>query len=309
MSATETKDDAWTIERVVKWATDDFKSRGIESPRLDAEVLLAHSLATTRIQLIVDGKRPLAKEELARFRDAVKRRRAHEPVAYVLGEREFYGHPFRVDARALIPRPDTEILVEVALARTSARSMATRTLDLCTGTGCVAISLALARPTGFYVAVDLSADAAALARENAARLGVPQLAVLVGDLFAPVASLRDPHDEDGDGGGASIRFDLVTANPPYVLSGDIPGLSADIREFEPRLALDGGNDGLDLVRRIVADAPRFLAPGGVLAMEIGAGEADATRALFAAHGFTDIEVARDYGRIERVVSGRSGPTE
>ena len=303
MNASEAKDDVWTIERVVKWATDDFRSRGIESPRLDAEVLLAHALATTRIQLIIDGKRPLAKEELARFRDAVKRRRAHEPVAYVLGEREFYGHRFRVDARALIPRPDTEILVQVALARTAHLSMAMRALDLCTGTGCVAISLALERPTSSFVAVDLSPDAAALARENAARLGAPGVAVLVGDLFAPLASLTDPWAR-ADGDDSPMRFDLVTANPPYVLRGDISGLSADIREFEPRLALDGGDDGLDVVRRIVADAPRFMAPGAVLAMEIGAGEADATRELFALHGFTDIEVARDYARIERVVSGR-----
>ena len=123
MTADAVKDDVWTIERVVRWAIDDFKNRGIESPRLDAEVLLAHALGTTRVQLIVDSRRPLTRDELGRFRDAVKRRRSHEPVAYVRGEREFYGHVFRVDRRALIPRPDTEILVQTSLERTTAQSV------------------------------------------------------------------------------------------------------------------------------------------------------------------------------------------
>jgi release factor glutamine methyltransferase len=277
----------WTIEAVVKWATDDFRARGIESPRLDAEVLLAHALGATRMQLILDAKRPLAPAELARFRDLVKRRRVHEPVAYLLGHREFYGREFRVDARVLVPRPDTETLVEVALARTRACSMSMRALDLCTGSGCVAISLARERPTSRVTAIDLSDDALAVARENAHRLGAFNVAFARGDLFAP---------------SAGARFDIVTANPPYIPSAEIATLMSDVRDFEPRVALDGGDDGLAIVRRIVDDAPSHLVPRGVLAIEVGAGEAPAVRELFA-RAFDEVEVARDYARIERVVSG------
>lgn len=298
MTEATRNDEPWTIERVVRWATDDFKGRGIESPRLDAEVLLAHALGSTRIQLIVDAKRPLTAPELARFRETVKRRRSHEPVAYVLGEREFWGRTFKVDRRALIPRPDTEVLVEVALRRTSQLSMCTLALDLCAGTGCVAISLAAARPTGFVFATDISRDAVSLSRENAARLGAYNLSVREGDLFAPLADARHPWEL-----GAPLRFDLITANPPYIATGEIAGLMSDVRDFEPRLALDGGADGLELMRRLVAEAPKHLAPGGVLAVEVGAGEAPDVRALFADAGFGDIELHRDYARIERVVSG------
>jgi release factor glutamine methyltransferase len=277
----------WTIEAVVKWATDDFRAREIESPRLDAEVLLAHALGATRMQLILDAKRPLGSAELARFRELVKRRRVHEPVAYLVGHREFYGRDFRVDARVLVPRPDTETLVEVALARTRACSMSMRAIDLCTGSGCVAISLARERPTSRVTGVDVSEDALAVARENAHRLGAFNAAFARGDLFAPVAG---------------ARFDVVTANPPYISSAEIATLMADVRDFEPRLALDGGDDGLAIVRRIVDEAPRHLVPRGVLAIEIGAGEAAAVSELFL-RGFDEVEVARDYARIERVVSG------
>jgi len=236
----------------------------------------------------MDSRRPLVGEELARFRDLVKRRRAREPVAYLRGEREFYGRVFRVDKRVLVPRPDTETLVEVAMKRTAHVSMSMRALDLCTGSGCVAISLARERPTSSVWATDVSGGALAVARDNALRLGAYNVAFAEGDLYAPARGRR---------------FDVVTANPPYIASGDIAGLPADVRDHEPRLALDGGADGLDLVRRVVDGAPAHLVPGGVLAVEVGAGEAADVRALFEARGFVDVDVARDYGRIERVVSG------
>lgn len=280
----------WTIEAVVKWATDDFRSRGIDKPRLDAEVLLAFALNTDRMRLVIDSKRPLEPEELARFRDLVKRRRVREPVAYLLGVREFYGRKFKVDKRVLIPRPDTETLVDVALARTEGRSLSMRALDLCTGSGCVAITLARQRPTARVHATDLSTEAIEVARENALRLGAYNVSFSQGDLFAALPSGCGP-------------FDVITANPPYIASGEIPGLEKDIKDFEPRLALDGGNDGLDLVRRIVETAPSLLAPGGVFATEIGAGEAAETVKLFEARGFTQVTVTRDFGRIERVVDG------
>ena len=289
----EPASQTWTIEAVLKWAADDFRTRGIESPRLDAEVLLAHALASTRMQLILDSKRPLAPAELGRFRDLVKRRRLREPVAYLRGEREFYGRVFKVDARVLIPRPDTETLVEVALARTAHRSLSMRALDLCTGSGCVAISLARERPTSSVYGTDVSAGALEVARDNALRLGAYNVAWRQGDLFAAL---------DAEPSGA-LRFDVVTANPPYIASAEIATLMPDVRTFEPRLALDGGDDGLALVRRIVTGARERLAPGGVLAIEIGAGESADVRALVEADGYDAVEVRRDYARIERVVSG------
>ena len=288
MTATAS-DKTWTIESMVKWATDDFRARGIESPRLDAEVLVAWALGIDRIRIIVDGKRPLVGDELARLRDLVKRRRAREPIAYLRGEREFYGRRFLVDKRVLIPRPDTETLVEVALARTTHRSMSLRGLDLCTGSGCVAITIARQRPTVKFHATDLSADALVVARENALRLGAYNVSFSAGDLFAAKAPWP--------------KVDLVTANPPYIASAEVETLMPDVKDFEPRLALDGGADGLDLVRRIVTDAPAHLVSGGVLALEIGAGEAAATAALLEARGFRDVTTTRDYGKIERVVAG------
>jgi len=281
--------DPWTIEAVLRWATDDFRSRGIETPRLDAEVLLAHALASTRIRLVVDSKKPLETGELGRFRDLVKRRRAREPTAYILGSREFYGRTFRVDRRVLVPRPDTEALVETALLRTRPASMSMRALDLCTGSGCVALTLARERPTSAFVATDVSEDALAVARDNAARLGAYNVAFRRGDLFAAV----DP----------SYPFDLVTANAPYITSRELSTLMPDVRDFEPRLALDGGGDGLGIVRRIVEGAPKPLRKGGVLAVEVGKGQAPAVAELFERAGFSEIELRRDYARIERVVSG------
>lgn len=279
----------WTIGSLVKWATDDFRARGIENPRLDAEVLVAFALGIDRTRVIIESLRPLEPAELALLRDLVKRRRSREPIAYLRGEREFYGRTFLVDSRVLIPRPDTEALVEVALARTAHVSLSMRQLDLCTGSGCVAITMARQRPTASVLATDLSVDALAVARENAYRLGAYNVAFLESDLFASIP--------------AESRFDVITANPPYIASTEIESLMPDVRDFEPRMALDGGADGLDLVRRIVEKAPAFLDPGGVLAIEIGAGEAAATRELFEARGYRDVAVDRDYGKIERVVSG------
>ncbi|MBX3219790.1 MAG: peptide chain release factor N(5)-glutamine methyltransferase [Labilithrix sp.] len=279
----------WTIGSLVKWATDDFRARGIENPRLDAEVLVAFALGIDRTRVIIESLRPLEPAELALLRDLVKRRRSREPIAYLRGEREFYGRAFRVDARVLVPRPDTEALVDVALARSAHVSLSMRLLDLCTGSGCVAITMARQRPTSTVLASDISPDALAVARENAYRLGAYNVAFVESDLFANIP--------------AGSRFDVITANPPYIATGDIEGLMPDVRDFEPRGALDGGADGLDFVRTIVEVAPAFLAEGGVLAVEIGAGEAAATRALFEARGYGDVSVDRDYGKIERVVSG------
>ena len=284
--------DVWTVSRVVRWAADDFRSRGIESPRLEAELLLALALDTDRMRIIVDSERPLQEVELTRFREVIQRRRKGEPVAYIRGHKEFYGRPFHIDKRVLVPRPDTEILVETALRRTEHASMGGRYLDLCTGSGCVAISVARERPTCKVFAVDLSRDALAVARDNSVRLGAAfQTAWLEGDLFEPLA--RWP----------TMKFDLITANPPYIAEGDIAQLPADVRAFEPRLALSGGADGLVVTRRIVAEAAAHLRRGGVLALEIGSDQAADVTQMFSAAGFSAVTVDNDYGGHQRVVSG------
>jgi release factor glutamine methyltransferase len=288
---TDANSESWSIKRVLAWATDDFKRRGNKSARLDAELLLGEALGFDRIKLIVEAERPLAEGELGRYRALIKRRRVGEPIAYILGRREFFALPLRVDRRVLIPRPDTEILVETALNGTRAQHLYGRMLDLCTGSGCVAIAFAKERPTWRVTAVDVSADAASVARENVQRAGVVHnVAVLEGDLFAPLAE--------------SARYELITANPPYIPSAEIAGLDVDVRDFEPRLALDGGADGLEITRRLVHDAMRYLSPGGLLALEGGFDQAPAVTALLEAAGFLEVTRSKDLAGVERVVSGR-----
>ncbi|MGC4090977.1 MAG: peptide chain release factor N(5)-glutamine methyltransferase [Polyangiaceae bacterium] len=287
-------DEGWSIARVLRWAAEDFTRRGLPSARLEAELLLGHVLGVDRIRLIVESTRLLEEGELQSYREVIKRRRRGEPIAYIRGEREFYGLPLRVDARVLVPRPDSETLVETALRRTLSRSLYGRALDLCTGSGCIALAFAHARPTWRLTASDVSEPSLALARENAERLGkLRHISFVHGDLFGAVSP--------------AARFELISGNPPYIPRAEIAELAPDVRDFEPRLALDGGDDGLDLVRRIVEQAPTFLSPGGVLALEIGFGQAPQVAQLLEQRGFVRVERDRDYGGVERVVSGVYGP--
>lgn len=281
--------DSWSIGKVLAWASQDLRERGSSSARLDAELLLAQVLHCDRIKLITDSERPLEPAELAAYRELHKRRRRGEPVAYLRGEREFYGRSFLVDRRVLVPRPETELLVDVALRRTRHLSLSARVVDLCTGSGCVAITLKKERPTTLVLAGDVSADALAVAAANCERLGA-LVGLFRSDLFEAFASCRG-------------KLDLVTANPPYVPDEEMAALPRDVRDFEPRLALASGSDGLDLTRRIVAAAAEMLAPGGVLAIEVMAGSAEAVAELFAAAGLVDRAVERDYGGHDRIVSG------
>jgi release factor glutamine methyltransferase len=330
----------WTVKDVLLWTTSRFEERGLATPRLDAEILTAQALGVPRVQLYVQFDRPLTPEELAAIRASVKRRQAGESVAYVIGKKEFWGLDFAVDARVLVPRPDTETLVDEALdrigraarpkrasraAEARAESAAVdvdapdaaqadtdaadappadppaaevpaparpapkappRIADVGTGSGAIAVALAKERPDAVVFATDVSPDALAVARANAERHGLA-LTFLEGDLEAPLL--------------AHGPFDLVTANLPYIPAGELAALPPEVRA-EPALALDGGPDGLALVRRLVAAAPALLAPGGALVLEIGVGQARATADLCAAAGLADVRVRRDLGAIERVVS-------
>lgn len=281
-------DEPWTILKVLTWTQRRFAERGIGTPRLDAEVLLAHVLGVDRVRLYTHFDQPLEEQELTAYRGLIKRRLAGEPVAYLVGKREFRSLELVVDARVLVPRPDTETVIDVALERLTGAE-APRVLDVGTGSGAIALALKAARPDAQVVAVERDAGAAEVARGNAARLGL-EVEVRTGDLLAPVA---------GD-----APFQLIASNPPYIPTGELPRLPEEVRR-EPRLALDGGADGLEVIRRLVAEAPGRLAAGGALVLEVGAGQAPAVADLLRARGFTDVAVRRDLGGIERVVSGRA----
>jgi release factor glutamine methyltransferase len=285
-------DQNWTASRVLTFATNDFKKRGIEAARLEAELLLCHELRTSRMQLLLDAERPLTRDELGRYRALIERRRHGEPIAYILGKKEFYGREFLVDSRVLIPRPDSEVLIDVALRRTLPRSLHARVLDLGTGSGALALTLACERRTWQVTALDVSPGALDVARANSVELGaVWGVRLLESNLFEALS--------------ADERFELIVSNPPYIEAGALPELMKDVRDFEPHLALNGGLDGLDFYRQIVATAPRFLTSGGVLAVEIGDTQGQAVMDLFAKAGFSELELERDYGQRDRVVSGKA----
>ena len=263
--------------------------RGVESPRLNAEHLLAHALGLKRMELYLQFDRPLTEAERAPLRDLVKRRGTREPLQHVLGTAEFHGRTFTCDKRALVPRPETEQLVELALGMTKDKPAATL-LDIGTGSGVIALTLALELPSAILHATDLSPDALALAAENTARHA------LTGRIVFHQADLLPPGD---------VRFDLIIANLPYIPAEDIASLSPEVRH-DPSSALDGGADGLDLIRRLIETAPARLAPGGALLLEIGLGQADAVNALLSARKFRDISVRPDYQNIPRFAVGFHG---
>ena len=263
--------------------------RGVENPRLNAEHLLAHALGLKRMELYLQFDRPLTETERAPLRDLVKRRGAREPLQHVIGTAEFHGRTFACDKRALVPRPETEQLVELVLELAKANPAPTL-LDIGTGSGVIALTLALEIPSATIHATDLSPDALALAAENAARH------TLTDRVTFHQADLLPP---DG------AKFDLIIANLPYIPADEIAALSPEVRR-DPVSALDGGPDGLDLIRRLIDTAPDHLAPGGALLLEIGAGQADAVNTLLSARKFRDISVSPDYQNIPRFAVGFHG---
>jgi release factor glutamine methyltransferase len=250
----------WTILALIRWADERFKKEGLATPRLDAEVLLAETLGIDRVGLYTHFDQPLKPEELARFKKLILRRLRREPIAYILGKREFWSLPFKVTPDVLIPRPETEILVSEAL-KTQAHldGRALRILEIGTGSGAISIALAKGLPIARVVATDLSAKALSVAEENALQNGVrEQIHFLRGDLFQPL--------QKGE------RFDLVITNPPYIPREQFPSLMPEVRDFEPRIALDGGINGLDFFQRALPMVGKFLDPGGWFLAEMGAGQ-------------------------------------
>lgn len=278
--------ELWTIGRILKWTEQYFKEKDIESPRLDAEVLLSHILGRERIYLYVHFDEPLEPTELARYREAIKQRVQRVPVAYIIGEKEFMGLTFKVTADTLVPRPDTEILVQAAVERLRARGETPRFADIGTGSGAICLSILHFLPKAQADTVDISPAARAIAEENAAALEVADRVTFhTGDLLAPLAGQC---------------YDAILSNPPYIPDGDIAALAPEVRLKEPRTALAGGKDGLDFYRRLTADAPAHLKDGGFLAVEVGIHQAAPVAAL-AVPAFSRTEILKDYAGIERVV--------
>ena len=283
--------EVWTIGSILSWTQGYFTEKGIETPRLDAEVLLSHVLGKERIYLYVHFDEPLEKEELAAFRKAVAERARRVPTAYITGRREFMGLDFAVSSATLIPRPDTEILVEAAierlgrLAENGRKSL--RFADIGTGTGAIALSvLKYASEDVAADAVDISGAALAVARENAERLGLSACVHFhEGDLLAPLSP---------------AAYDAILSNPPYIPDADVERLAPEVRSYEPMTALKGGADGMDFYARLVEAAPQYLRAGGFLAVEAGIGQAQKIRAL-AKEPWGDVEILPDLADIERVV--------
>ena len=279
--------EVWTVLKVLQWTAGYFRDRGIEGGRLDAELLLGDTLALDRVGLYLNYDRPLSAMELESFRAAVARRAKREPLQYIRAQAEFWSLPFTVSPAVLIPRSDTEVLVEEALKRIAGPG---RILDVGTGSGAIAIAIAHERPEARVEAVDLSPAALAVARGNAEANGVAERVTF---------SQGDLRQLQGAG------YDLVVSNPPYIPSADLAALMPEVREFEPLLALDGGADGLSAYRLLAAQARALLKPGGWLLLEVGIGQAEAVTELLRAAGLVEIFTRADYAGVARVVGGQS----
>jgi release factor glutamine methyltransferase len=284
----------WTVRRLLEWTSAFFTRKEVHAPRLSAEQLLAHVLGYARIKLYTDYERPLSEAELVRYRGLVQRAAEQEPIEYLTGMAHFFNLEFAVNRDVLIPRPDTETLVEnvLQLVRNTPGMESPRVLDLCTGSGCIAAAIAHHVKSAVVTAVDVSGAAVAVARGNVERLGLAgRVVVEQGDLYEPLGRMVDARP-----------FDLIVANPPYIASAQIPGLDRSVKDYEPMQALDGGPDGLTLHRRILGGAGERLVPGGRTYLEIAYDQGAAARAMAGEFNeFDDVRVLRDAGGNERVV--------
>jgi release factor glutamine methyltransferase len=279
-----------TVQEIITATAGYFEKHGVESPRLNAELLLAHVLGKKRLDLYLEFDRPLGERELDPLRALMKRRAAGEPLQHLLGSIEFHGRTFLCDARALVPRHETEHLVELLLGLPGKPA---RVLDVGVGGGVIALTLAAEWPEAAVDAIDISADALALAAENAERHGITgRVRFFKGDLFSALAP-------------PIAQYDLMVANLPYIPAGDIPGLSREVRR-DPPGALDGGPDGIAIIREFLTQAPPHLLPGGMVALEIGAGQAEKLMEHLQLQGYKNIRATADYAGINRFLFANHG---
>jgi release factor glutamine methyltransferase len=283
--------ERWTVGKLIQWTSDFLKRKGAESPRLDTEVLLAHVLSWPRVQLYTRFEDEIDDSARSRFRELVKQRADGKPVAYLVGRKEFYSIDLRVDPNVLIPRPETEFLVLEFL--TAFKNVeAPFAVDIGTGSGCVALACLHQHKTARFLATDISPRAVDTALENARRVGVEgRFETRVGSLYEAIR--------------ASAPFDAILSNPPYLRTDEIAGLAPDVRDFEPRLALDGGTSGLDAIRPLIAEAADLLHPGGRLLVEFGFDQADSIRELVALDARLElVGIIKDGTRHPRVLHAR-----
>lgn len=285
------KQERWTVLKVLKWTTEYFREKEIENPRLEAEVLLAHLLGVDRVGLYLTYDKPIKEEELKAYREMIQRRTAWEPIAYILGYKEFWSLRFKVSPECLIPRPETEHLVEEVLRTGGQLKPPLRMLEIGTGCGAVAIVLAKELKDTQIVATDISPHALALAQENARAQGVEEkIKFIHGDLF--------PSGE--------VPFCLIVSNPPYIPTEEILQLAPEVRDYEPLTALEGGEDGMRFFREIARGAADFLIEGGWLLLEMGKGQALQVANTIEREGFTHVELVPDYAGVKRVVKAKRG---
>lgn len=278
----------WTIREVLNWTRGYFENAGIVQPRLEAEILLAHALDVDRLHLYLTPDKPLTQDERTRYRGVVQARHSGKPLQHIIGEVNFYGLRFRVEREALIPRSETEELLDQVLKRVP-RDRGIRCLDLGTGTGVIAVCLARYLPLADVEAVDISPAALDIARQNARLNDVEdRIHFAVSDWFA----------------GVGGRYDFIASNPPYVPTDAIKKLAVEVRDHEPATALDGGPDGLEAVRAIAADLHERLNPGGIVLMEIGSNQGTAAIDILKRAGLVDVVIERDMSERNRFVVGR-----
>jgi len=282
----------WTIQKALNWGFDFLSRTFLETPEMDAKTLLAELLKVSPAQLFLKLQEPLSHERLRTYQGRVKRRSQFEPVAYIVGKKNFMGIDFKVDRRVLIPRPETELLVESA-AQTIQKTgfKMPNILEVGTGSGCVAASLAKQFPMSTVTTIDISKDALDVARKNAVQAGVDdQIQFIQNDLF------------DGFSHEFGDHFDIIISNPPYVPTAEWGSLNPDLF-YEPRQALVGGSDGLFFIDRIIHQGFPFIKKNGFLFLEMGIGQSDRVRKIMTDQGFTDISVRKDYSGIDRIISG------
>ena len=300
-----------TIKEVLSWAEGYLNGYGVADPKAETEYLLSHLLNCKRSGLYLKHDKSLAIDEFQRFMDWLNRRIAREPSQYIIGEQEFWGLAFKVTRDVLIPRPETEILVEEAIKTVSSKSEVVSgnnniqltthdsrftILDLCTGSGCIAVSLAKEIPDCHIYAVDVSEKALYVARENAERHGgvADRINFLQGDLFGPLKCLK-----------LVKRVDLIVSNPPYIAKTMMKDLQPEIRDYEPEIAVYAGEDGLDFYRRIISEAPKYLAKDGCILLEMGYGQAEEIKKLIEQHkAFEHIDIKKDFAGIDRVIKAQ-----
>ena len=278
----------WRVIDLIQWTTEYFKRYDIFTSRLDAELLLSHILETSRLQLYLRFEMPVLPEHLAAFRELIKKRAAHSPVSYLTSRKEFLSLDFYVDSRVLIPRPETEVLVENVL---QAQEAPCQLVDIGTGSGAIAISLAVNRPEWEVLATDISVDALEVAQKNAvAHKCADRLTFLQGNLFEPLEGLPNP------------RFDWIVSNPPYVSTVEYSSLPPDVRDHEPETALLAGTDGLDVTTAVLEGAPQFLKPGGRVGLEIGHNHSQDVQDIVQSNSaYSGCQVIKDYSGVERVI--------